>query len=80
MAIITLPAHYDGKQICLDEAYDLEPNARLIVTLLPTEKSDEEHERWLTLSNQKLEQAYGENEPEYSENLIKEVNVDYEAG
>ena len=74
MPIISLSAHFDGKQICLDEPFDLKPDAKLIVTVLPERESDDEHRAWLTLSGQRLEEAYGENEPEYSSDLIKIEN------
>ena len=32
--MIAVPAHFDGERICLDEPFDLEPNAKLIVTIL----------------------------------------------
>jgi len=80
MPIIALPAHFDGERICLDEPFDLEPNTKLIVTVLPKHEHDYEHENWLLFSGQRLEQAYGENEPDYSLDLIKEVNPGYEAG
>ena len=79
MPIVTLPAHFDGERICLDEPFDLETDVNLIVTILPRQELDNEHESWLLLSGQRLENAYGENEPEYPSNLIKEVNPDYEA-
>jgi len=44
MPIVTLPAHFDGERICLDEPFDLEPDAKLIVTILPKQESDNEHE------------------------------------
>lgn len=78
MPIIALPAHFDGKRICLDESFDLKPGTKMIVTILPRQEPDNEHEVWLLLSGQKLEEAYGENEPEYSSDLLKEVNPDYE--
>jgi len=80
MPIIALPAHFNGERVCLDEAYKLEPNARLIVTVLPKEEADNEHETWLHVSSQTLSQAYGDNEPEYSPGMLKEVNPSYEAG
>lgn len=79
MPIIALPAHFDGERICLDEPFDFEPDTRLIVTILPRQEPDNEHETWLLLSGKRLEHAYGENEPEYSSDLLKEVNADYEA-
>ncbi len=66
------------KRICLDEPFDLEPNAKLIVTILPGRESDSEYAAWLHLSAQRLRDAYGENEPEYSAELLKEVNPGYE--
>lgn len=78
MPIITLPAHFDGERICLDEPFDLKPDAKLIITILPKEEHDNEHEAWLFLSGQRLEGAYGEDEPEYSPALLKEVNPSYE--
>jgi hypothetical protein len=79
MPIISLSAHFDGKQICLDEPFDLEPDTKLIVTVLSEQESDDERNAWLILSGQRLEDAYGENEPEYSTSLIKEVNPYYES-
>ncbi|MDP2268070.1 MAG: hypothetical protein Q8K46_02775 [Deltaproteobacteria bacterium] len=78
MSVIAVPAHFDGERICLDEPFDLQPNTKLIVTIIPEQESDKEHESWLNLSSQRLEDAYGEDEPEYSSNLLKEVNPDYE--
>lgn len=40
-------------------------------------EKDDEREAWLNLSIQGLEEAYGEDEPEYSSDLIKEVNPHY---
>ncbi len=34
MANITLHGHYDGKQILLDEQFDLKPNTNLLITVL----------------------------------------------
>lgn len=78
MPIISLHAHFDGKQICLDEPFDLKPNTKLIVTILPEQDSEDEHDSWLIMSGQKLIDAYGENEPEYSTDMLKEVNPYYE--
>ena len=85
MPITALPAHFDGLRVCLDEPFDLEPDTKLIVTVLQRPEPDNkheagnEHEAWLLLSGQRLEDAYGENEPEYSSDLLKEVNPAYEA-
>ena len=78
MPMLALPAHFDGERIRLDEPFDLLPNTKLIVTILSELEPDNEYEAWLHLSGQRLEDAYGENEPEYSSDLLKEVNPDYE--
>jgi hypothetical protein len=77
----TLRAHFDGRQIVLDEPFELEPDTELLVTVLPKEQSEEaaEREAWLKLSEKRLQDAYGEAEPEYSLDMIKEPNPQYES-
>ena len=50
MPTVTLQAHYDGKQIVLDEPYDLPANANLMVTLLPASADTDSEEVWLRAS------------------------------
>ena len=77
MHTITLSGHYDGKQILLDEPYPLEPNTRLIITVLPDPKKiSEEREECFTLSLNGLAQAYADEEIEYSLDMIKRENPD----
>lgn len=76
MEVVNLPAHFDGKQIRLDEPYELEPNAKLVVSVLRSDNEEEDGLTQFSLAN--LERAYGEDEPEYSLELIKEVNPAYE--
>ncbi len=73
----TLRAHFDGNQILLDEPFELEPNVELIIIVLP-KPSDEERDDWARLSLESLARAYGDDEPEYSLDLIKEANPEYE--
>jgi len=76
MQIITLQSHFDGKQISLDEPYELAPNTKLVVSVI--EMRDEEREDWTRFSLANLERAFGDDEPEYSLDLIKEENPKYE--
>lgn len=76
MHIVNLQAHFDGEQILLDEPYELEPNAKLVVSVIETHNG--EVEDWTRFSLANLERAYGEDEPEYSLDLIKEPNPKYE--
>jgi hypothetical protein len=78
MDTITLPAHYDGEHIRLDVPFELEPNTKLIVTVLPEKETSANQSEWLDLSIEGLGRAYGENEPDYESALIKQANPDYE--
>lgn len=80
MPMITLSAHYDGRQIRLDEAYDLKPDTKLFVTVLSEPEPDNAHKDWMNLSAARLTDAYGKGEPEYSPDMLKEVNPEYEGG
>jgi hypothetical protein len=70
----TFPAHFDGEHILLDEPVELEPNTKLLVTVLP---KDIEREEWLELSRKGLQAAYGAGEEDYFSDLIKEPNPEY---
>lgn len=77
MEKVTLRAHFDGRQILLDEPFELEPNMELIVTVLP-KSFGEERDDWVRLSLESLARADGDDEPEYSFDLIKKANPEYE--
>ena len=77
MNAITLRAHFDGKRIILDEPFELEPDTKLIVTVLLKQEADSEREDWANLAMQALERAYGPDEPEYTPDMIKEANPEY---
>ena len=75
MEIVTLQGHFDGKQILLDEPYALEPDTKLLISVIQMDADDEDLERF-ALDN--LEGAYNDDEPEYSFDMIKERNPLYE--
>ena len=64
MPSVTHKAHFDGRSIRLDEPYEIPPNARLLVTVVEP-AGDADRGSWLTLSWEGLARAYGEQEPEY---------------
>ena len=72
MTAVTLKAHYDGKNICLDEPYELPVNARLFVTIVGDESAADERAAWLAASQAWLARAYGEDEPDYSDAILRE--------
>jgi hypothetical protein len=81
MDILTIPAHFDGQTIRLDEPVDLEPNAKLLVTVIKEADSDLESEReeWFRFADYSFGQLY-ENEPDlYTLDMIKVPNPEYRA-
>jgi hypothetical protein len=78
MENIILRAHYNGTQILLDDPVDLQPNTKLLITMI--QKPETERETWFNFSAQSLDAAYGDDEPEYPVTLIKERNPEYERG
>ena len=78
MENITLHAHYDGSQIQLDEPYELQPDTKLLVTVIPPDAADDA--AWTKFSQQRLAASYSDAEPEYSLNMVREPNPSYERG
>ena len=80
MSTLTIPAHYDGHNICLDKPIDLQPDMRLFVTVIkPDEKETEEEFRrdWAQLSQHAFAKFYEREEREHHiepEYLIKKPN------
>jgi hypothetical protein len=75
MSVVTLKAHFDGKHICLDKPIDLPANARLMVTVFSDleESPEEERQAWLAASQAWLARAYGDDEPDYSNAMLRET-------
>ena len=78
MVNITLRAHYDGSKIQLDEPYALQPDTKLLVTVIRSNAADDA--AWTKFSQQGLAAAYSQAEPEYSLNMVRESNLSYEGG
>lgn len=66
MSVITLNAHYDGKQICLDEPFEIPPDAKLFMTVVPATDDASHLGDWYELGRRSLARAYDDNEPDYS--------------
>jgi hypothetical protein len=63
--LISIPAHFDGTHVTLDEDVSLSPASRLIVTVL--DDTDTERDEFLRSSGAQLEAAMDDDEVEYSE-------------
>ncbi len=77
MPSVTLRAHFNGTQVVIDEPYSFEPETQLLITVLPNHE-DAERTEWLNFSASFLNQAYGDDEPEYTLDDLIEINPDYE--
>ncbi|MBU6171190.1 MAG: hypothetical protein KGQ87_06835 [Verrucomicrobia bacterium] len=64
MPLMSIPAHFDGTQVLLDEKVALPINARLLVTVL--DGSNEDREEFLQLAANSLATAYSDEEVEYT--------------
>jgi hypothetical protein len=73
MGTVTLKAHFDGKHICLDEPYELQPDSKLIVSVLSGDTLEDERQAWLAASQAGLARAYGDDEPDYSNAVLREA-------
>jgi hypothetical protein len=69
MSLIAVHAHFDGERIHLDEPYQLEPETQLLIIVLPKGFRPAEQNDWPSLAQNALENAYGQDEPEYSVTL-----------
>ena len=65
MPLLSIPAHYDGDRVLLDEVVSLRPNTRLIVTVL--EDYDADREEFMTMASMALGSAFEDDEVEYTE-------------
>ena len=65
MPAISIRAHFDGQNIRLDEPFELQRDAQLLVTVLSAVPGDPTLHGWTELSTNGLASAYGDNEPEY---------------
>ena len=66
MPLVTLKAHFDGRQILLDEPFHIPADSPLMVTVLPLSNGRPDQES-IAIARAALARAYGDDEPEYSE-------------
>ena len=71
MKTVTFSAHVDGQSIRLDEPFDLPSDAKLLISILPSEAPDIERMDWYARSQAGLARAYSDDEPDYPISLIR---------
>ena len=67
----------DSRHLKLKRPIKIAPGSTVLVTIEPAEGVTEDQE-WYLLSSQSLEEAYSENEPDYSLERIKIPNPEYQ--
>lgn len=67
----------DSRHLKLKKPTKIAPGSTVMITIEPAESVAEEQE-WYLLSSQSLEEAYGEDEPDYSLDKIKILNPEYQ--
>jgi hypothetical protein len=68
----------DSRHLKLKRPIEIAPGSTVMITIEHAE-SVSEAQQWYMLSSQGLEEAYGEDEPEYSLDMIKAPNPDYQS-
>ncbi len=68
----------DSRHLKLKRPIKIAPGSTVLITIEPAEGVAEEQE-WYLLSSQSLEEAYGDDEPDYSMDRIKVPNPEYQA-
>lgn len=68
----TLEVIFDGNVFRPTEPVKLKPNTKMEIII------SDEREGWQNFSGELLNEAFGDEEPEYSLNSVKEKNPEYE--
>ncbi|MGE3800702.1 MAG: hypothetical protein AB7H80_06745 [Candidatus Kapaibacterium sp.] len=76
MNVTTIPAHFDGTKIVLDEPYTLEKDMRLLVAIVVENSGEEEASDWFRASREAMAKLQ-EDEPDYSNAVIIRSNPEY---
>lgn len=69
---LTVEVVFDGDVFRPVKPLNIKPNTRMEITIA------DEREDWLAFSARQFENAFGDDEPDYSADLIKRANPDYE--
>lgn len=68
----------DAHHLKLSRRLTLPPGSKIFITITPPEDQAIECRAWSSLAAQQLERAYGDQEPDYSQNLIKQRNLEFQ--
>ena len=69
----------DSTHLELAQPIQAPPGAKVLVAIGAPELMTEERQAWVQMSTQRLASAYGPNEPEYSSDLIKTPDPEFQS-
>lgn len=68
----------DATHLELSEPVDLPPGRKLVVSVVEVGEEYDERSQWLAASESTLRAAYSDSEPDYSLELLKDRNPEFE--
>ena len=68
----------DATHLELSKPVDLPTGSKLVISVVELDTEIDQRSQWLAASERALGDAYGDADPDYSLDLIKEPNPEYE--
>jgi len=67
----------DATHLELFQPIQIPPHSRIVVAVMVSDDMLDEREMWFRFAAEQFQAAYGEHEPEYSLDMIREPNPEY---
>ena len=67
----------DATHLELFQPIQMPPHSRIVVAVMASGDILDEREAWFKFAAEQFQAAYGENEPEYTLDMIREPNPEY---
>jgi hypothetical protein len=61
----------------LSQPIQIRPHTKIMIAVLASDDIPEEREAWFRFASEQFQAAYGEDEPEYTLDMIREPNPEY---
>ncbi len=68
----------DATHLELSEPVDLPPGRKLVISVVEADEEFDERRQWLAASEDNLRAAYNDSEPDYSLDLLRDRNPEFE--
>ncbi len=68
----------DATHLELSEPVDLPPGRKLVISVVEADEEFDERKQWLAASEDNLRAAYADSEPDYSLDLLRDRNPEFE--